>query len=99
MLCAEEVCRQLAAGTCALRLAQIANIGQRGETPTAAQPQPGAARLQVATGMYLRSIGPLRQWQAWAGVEFIAICRKNQRLRMTGAPGKNDQAHGDLFCE
>ena len=42
-------------------------------------------RLQVATGMYLRSIGPLRQWQAWAGVEFIAANTDAQVLATSKA--------------
>lgn len=49
---AQEVRHQFATGALAESLRRIADVGQGGETAGRAEPQPGAAGLQVASGEY-----------------------------------------------
>ncbi len=69
-------------------------VGNRCKATLPADPQPGAARLQVAARQDAGVVFPESGRRSGPVVKFIAVGSHHQLVTRVGLPGEQDQAHG-----
>ena len=97
---AQKIRGQIAARTGRQRtFRRFGEIRHRGEAAGRRYTEPGSARGQVAAGEHVRRVGPALCQCRRTCVEFVAICRDDQRRVGTNPVCKQNQAHARMTFE